>query len=310
MHPPMRPLALIAGSVAVACGSHGSSSAPLASDAALNAAAAVSIAVSPPLGPSAPPLYDLAADLAARLEGARAEFGDATASDVEAGVFLLVAPRRTALYDASVKLARDALDAYFNDRFSRRPERAVSVYIFAAQAPYDAFRKRRLGAPCTSAFGFYQRSTREIFVNAAPGIPTLTHELVHPIVQSEFPDAPAWINEGLGSLFEMPVIPAAGEIHGAKNGRLSRLRAALSSKTERATTRLDALFGMTDASFHDGDEELHYAMARYACQWLDARGKLWPFYRAWRDGVTSDPTGEKAFAQVMDTTPALATSRG
>jgi hypothetical protein len=64
-----------------------------------------------------------------------------------------------------------------------------------------------------------------------------------------------------------------------------------------------ALFGMTDASFHASDEELHYPMARYACQWLHDRGKLWPFYRRWRDGVTSDPTGENAFAQVMGTTP-------
>jgi L-alanine-DL-glutamate epimerase-like enolase superfamily enzyme len=88
----MRPRALIAGSVAVACGSHGSSSAPLASHAALDAAAAASVAVSSPtLAPSAPAPYDLAADLAARLEGARAEFGDTTPSDVEAGVFLLVA---------------------------------------------------------------------------------------------------------------------------------------------------------------------------------------------------------------------------
>jgi hypothetical protein len=45
------------------------------------------------LAPSAPPPYDLAADLAGRVDDARTEFGDTTASDVEAGVFLLVAPR-------------------------------------------------------------------------------------------------------------------------------------------------------------------------------------------------------------------------
>ncbi|MDP9003066.1 MAG: hypothetical protein M3O46_23495 [Myxococcota bacterium] len=32
------------------------------------------------------------------------------------------------------------------------------------------------------------------------------------------------------------------------------------------------------------------AMARYACQWLDDRGALWDFYRAWRDGVMRDPS--------------------
>jgi hypothetical protein len=63
---------------------------------------------------------------------------------------------------------------------------------------------------------------------------------------------------------------------------------------------------MTRADFHAGDENLHYAMARYVCQWLDARGQLWPFYHAWRDGVTDDPAGEKAFARAVGMTPAQA----
>jgi len=74
----MRPLAVIVGSVAVACGSHGSSSRPLASDAASDASDAARVAVSsPPLAPNTPPAdrrYDLAADLAARLDDAHAEF--------------------------------------------------------------------------------------------------------------------------------------------------------------------------------------------------------------------------------------------
>ncbi len=105
----------------------------------------------------------------------------------------------------------------------------------------------------------------------------------------------------------MPVFPRPGEIHGAVNWRLPRLRAALASKTERASVTLDALFAMTTATFRGPDEDLHTAMARYFCQWLDGRGALWPFYQAWRDGVASDPTGEKAFARVTGTTPAEAT---
>jgi hypothetical protein len=60
---------------------------------------------------------------------------------------------------------------------------------------------------------------------------------------------------------------------------------------------------MTDDAFRDGDEPLHYAMARYACQWLDDQGKLWPFYRAWREGHEEDPSGARAFAAVMGKTP-------
>jgi len=70
--------------------------------------------------------------------------------------------------------------------------------------------------------------------------------------------------------------------------------------------RLDRLFGMSDEAFRSGAEDLHYAMARYACQWLDDRGKLWPFYQRWRDHVADDPTGEISFREVVGMTPAEA----
>lgn len=154
-----------------------------------------------------------------------------------------------------------------------------------------------------SPFGFWRPDERRIVMNAAPGLGTLTHELVHPIVDADFPEAPTWINEGIASLFEAPVLGARGEIHGAKNWRLPRLTRALASKSETSRARLPALFGMPDETFRDDDEDLHYAMARYACQWLDGRGKLWPFYQAWRDGFAHDPTGAKAFESVTGETP-------
>ena len=49
-------------------------------------------------------------------------------------------------------------------------------------------------------------------------------------------------------------------------------------------------------------------MARYACQWLDQKKALWPFYQRWRDNQAADPTGEKAFAEVVGHTPAEATT--
>jgi len=37
--------------------------------------------------------------------------------------------------------------------------------------------------------------------------------------------------------------------------------------------------------------------------WLEGRGELWPFYRAWRDGFEEDPTGRTAFRSVVGRTP-------
>src|SRR5207249_2811034 len=108
-----------------------------------------------------------------------------------------------------------------------------------------------------------------------------------------------WINEGIASLFEAPMITGPGEITGTKNWRLPRLMQSLDS------VRIDSLFGMNDATFRNASEDLHYALARYVCQWLDEKGWLFPFYQRWRD-AEGDPTGEKSFAAVTGMTPAKA----
>jgi hypothetical protein len=254
--------------------------------------------------------YDLDGDVRARIELARDLLGDAGATApaaVEGGVFVIIAEHAGHFFDASVKLAHDALKAYFHGRFSKRPE-AITVFVFPTRKAYETqcgkrFNGTPTGEKCHTALGFYLKETREVFVNLEPGLPTLTHELVHPIVETDFPHAPAWLNEGLGALYEKPVFPSAFEIRGVKNWRLPALRTALGSKSTHDAARLDALFAMSDGAFRAGDEDLHYAVARYACQWLEERGQLWAFYHAWRDGFADDPTGEKAFERAAGETP-------
>ena len=217
-------------------------------------------------------------------------------------VFVLVAApgwnaRALAL---AVDLTTRAIDAYFNGRFDKKPDKAIGVYLFPEEKSYQDYCRGKLGGTCDSPFGMYHPNIRRIVMNAGPGLGTLTHELVHPIVESDFPRAPIWINEGIASLYEAPVIPRAGEIHGVKNWRYGKLMTGVNT----GTAKLDGLFGMSDAHFRDADEKLHYATARYVCQWLDARGLLWPFYRAWRDSFDSDPTGSSTFERIVGTTPA------
>jgi hypothetical protein len=153
----------------------------------------------------------------------------------------------------------------------------------------------------------YHPSIRRIVMNAGSGLGTLTHELVHPIVEADFPNAPTWVNEGIASLYEAPVIPKAGEVHGVKNWRWPRLITGMKRDDEKNDARLDALFGMSDEAFRrEPLERLHYATARYVMQWLDQKGWLWTFYRAYRDGFEDDKTGAKAFARATGMTPAAA----
>jgi hypothetical protein len=94
------------------------------------------------------------------------------------------------------------------------------------------------------------------------------------------------------------------------------VKAALDSPDEATPSRLDALFAMDTFAFLTLDrshpetgptdlarENRHYSLSRFFMQWLDRQGHLWSFYRAWRDGIATDPTGEKAFAAVVGRTP-------
>jgi hypothetical protein len=150
-------------------------------------------------------------------------------------------------------------------------------------------------------YGFYQPTERAMVMNIGLGLGTLTHELVHPLVEADFYDAPTWLNEGIASVFEAPVIPKKGEIHGVKNWRYPILRTAMQQDPQN--TRLSAVFRLSDEEFRGRHESENYALARYVCQWLDEKKKLWDFYHLYRDTYAQDPKGTAAFAKVMDHTP-------
>lgn len=254
----------------------------------------------------AKPTYDLAADRDRRIKTAKDELGVAKLqSSVVSDVFVVVGPPG-GTYDSSVALFRNAMTGYLNGRFDKKPEEAITVYLLPNASSYENFCTKKYDAPCIAHFGFYQPNDRYMVMNIGLGLGTLTHEIVHPLVESDFPAAPTWINEGIASVFEQPQIPKPGEIHGGKNWRWPRLKQALTTPAQKSEARLDHYFGMKDETFRGDNEDLHYAAARYICQWLDERGKLWAFYHQWRDTVATDPTGEKAFKDVVGMTPAEA----
>ena len=253
-----------------------------------------------------PPRTILEQDAAAREQAAREELGEGTRTARLENVFLFAAPKGSGQgFDQALGLVERALEAYFNGRFARRPERLVAVYLFASAAPYNAWCQARWNEACSSPYGFYLGTDRLIVMNAGPGLGTLTHELIHPIVESDFPGAPTWLNEGIASLYEQPIMPRRGEITGGKNWRHPRLARALGSK-ESEHASLARLFALTDEEFRGEREDLNYAVARYLCQWLDQRGALWPFYQRYRDNFAGDPRGEHAFQAVLGITPAEA----
>jgi hypothetical protein len=264
-------------------------------------------APSPALTPAPSRPSDVPSEIRLRTTAARAEFGPATAPTVVRDVFLLFSADHGALFDSAVSLSRRALPLLLDGRFGREPDHAVSVYVFSTDDAYHASCKGHRVTQCDKEPGSYQSGSREAFVDVHDSLSNVVRVIVHPLVQADFPSAPTWIGDGLGALFETPRFSPAGEIHGDTNFRLPVLKEAMASPTDGDGVRLDTLFTMSDEAFKMSRPELHVAMARYFCQWLDERGLLWRFYQQWRDAMSQDPRGQKTFLVVSGQDPASAT---
>lgn len=249
-----------------------------------------------------PEPYDLEADVEAWKARAKTELGEKAPVAVAHDVFVIAgAPRSN--FRQTMAVVDRALDAYLDGRFGKKPAKAVGVYLFPNAGPYNAWCKKYEGHECISIYGFYKASERLIVMNVGLGVGTLTHELVHPIVETDFPRVPDWINEGIASLYEQFIWTRDGGITGGKNWRHPRLIQAFWSKQEKDWAQLPNLFGMEDRVFRGDREDLNYAMARYFAQWMDTKGWLWPFYQRWRDDFANDPTGARSFQTVTGKTP-------
>jgi len=250
--------------------------------------------------------YDLTRDVEERKARAMAELGERISIQIVREVFVVIGP--LGQVTGAARTAELAIDAYLNGRFTQAPTHAISVYLFPSAKPYEAYCKQHWKAPCISGFGFYTHGERQIVLNVGPGVGTLTHELVHPLFEQDFPEAPIWFEEGVASLYEGFGLGKKGEIRGVKNWRLPTLIAAINNPKLRERAQLDGLFGMKDETFRGDFESLNYATARYFCLWLEQRKLLWEFYRKWRENFKTDVTGEQSFLAVSRQSPSEANS--
>jgi hypothetical protein len=188
-----------------------------------------------------------------------------------------------------------ARDLLRKDFFVRSPGKVITVWVFPDQESYMRGSSAILGTVPDTPYGFFLPCQRALVVDAGLGYGTLVHEMVHAFIAADFPDAPVWMNEGLASLFEAPR-EERGHLVGAINWRLPALKRAI------AQGRAPSFARMADAgrwAFSGKDGELLYATARYLCFYLQERGQLVRFYRAFRARVSDDGTG---LATLQDTT--------
>jgi hypothetical protein len=144
-------------------------------------------------------------------------------------------------------------------------------------------------------FGFNAPGHHALIMNISTGGGTLIHEIVHPYIAANFPGCPAWLNEGLGSLYE-GCSGRGSEITGLLNWRLPSLQAAIKRN------RVPSFRVLTAASayqFYREDPGTNYAQARYLCYYLQQKGLLKEFYHRFRADFANDPTGFETLKKVL-----------
>ncbi len=249
--------------------------------------------------------YNLSDDLTAREQTSAKLVGGSPYQRRVRERFVVVAPRinEGPAFASSLSFFEQTLSALLHERFEAVPAEAMTVYLFPRATEYEAYCKKTTHEKCISSFGYYSPGDRSLVMNVGPGIGTLSHEVVHPLMEANFTDVPIWFNEGVASLYEGIAFTGPNEIRGRKNWRHPRLATALSGKA-RSRALASTLFGMSDDTFRGANEDLNYATARYLCMWLEQKGLLWKFYREFKSRkAKDDATGALSFAKIVGRSP-------
>ena len=194
-------------------------------------------------------------------------------------------------YTNTIARMDDHLTKYF---VKQRPLFSLKVYLFKDDNTYQSFCLKYLNEPPSTPFGFYRSDGHLLVMNIATGSGTLAHELVHPFVESDFPGAPSWFNEGFASLYEQSM-ESNGKMMGLVNWRLPALQKAIRNKK---CPGLSSFMADTSDNFYADDSGVSYGLARYLCFYLQEHGKLDQFYKSYRDQFSRDITGRKMLENI------------
>lgn len=178
------------------------------------------------------------------------------------------------------------------DYFSKQPEQIIEIWLFKNEKSYRKGAKKFFDDEPSTPYGYYSPQDNALVMNIGPGAGTLSHEIVHPYIEANFPEAPSWFNEGLASLYEQPR-ERDGHMWGTTNWRLPGLTKMIKNKS---LPSVKALLTTTRDGFYEAEYD-SYAYARFLCQYLQDHGKLRDFYKKFV--ADKDTTGQAALEAVL-----------
>lgn len=206
--------------------------------------------------------------------------------------------------EGTVKWAVDKLKRAY---FSKDPAEILDVWLFKDAHSYQRHCQSIFDHTPTTPYGFFSQAEGALIMDIRTGGGTLVHEIVHPFMAANFPECPAWLNEGLGSLYEQSA-ERDGQIVGLTNWRLvggfeefeeGKERGLKQAIREDRVPSFETLCSTTDDEFYRQDRGTNYAQARYLCYYLQEHGLLRKFYHAFYANRKKDPTGYDTLKTVL-----------
>ncbi len=180
--------------------------------------------------------------------------------------------------------------------FDQCPDRPITILLFQDETTYRAEAKRLFGDCEISRHGYYRPHLHTMLVNVSDGCSALLHELTHALMAFDYPEAPAWLREGLATLYEdcqidagsVNLVPQAG----------SRWRTLEDALRHGRLPSLESLF--CEPQFDGPNRPVYYALAQHFCLYLAQQDKMAPVYRAVRGRGGNAVDGMAAILHVLE----------
>ena len=235
-------------------------------------------------------------DFAAHVEALKKKLPSNDFSIVVQRPFVVVGDEsESTVKEHSERTVKWAVDKLKQDYFSKDPNEILDIWLFKDATSYERNALTLFGSKPTTPYGYFSSTHKALVMNISTGGGTLVHEIVHPFMEANFPACPAWLNEGMGSLYEQ-CGEVEGHIHGYTNWRLPGLQNSIKAGNVPTFKKLMA---MSAGDFYNDDRGTHYAQARYLCYYLQQRGLLVKFYREFHAHQKDDPSGYKTLQRIL-----------
>jgi len=202
---------------------------------------------------------------------------------------------------AMVRYRAEKTVKWFTDRirrlyFTKDPPRIYDIWLFKDDKSYRKHALELFGDRPRTPFGYCSAEHGALVMNIGTGGGTLCHEIVHAFIASNFPECPAWFNEGLASLYEQCAYQG-GRVVGLTNWRLKGLKSQIQADS---LPSFKELLSTTSYQFYHVQKGNNYAQARYLCYYLQEKGLLRKFYQAFTQDAEDDPTGFETLKGVLN----------